>query len=151
MKPFGLMIAITLVVGFRASGQEPIEHLTADQKVYETMYDPTPLAVPPHLVLEPPKARYHVRTREFESEVVTDSGQDRSAEHHASAGVLPHEKVAKHFLHADKTTRAVPIPGATRAPMWKTPYSYGHFGASRNRQWSLQHGYQNAYTQWTLR
>ena len=90
------MIAITLVVGFRVLGQEPIGHLTAGQEGYETTSPPTPPAVRPHLVLEPPKVPHHGRAREFESEVVTD-GQDRSAEHHASAGLLPHEKVAKHF------------------------------------------------------
>ena len=43
------------------------------------------------------------------------------------------------------------IPGATVAPNWKTPYSYGHFGAEGKRHWTRQHGYRDRYLQWTLR
>lgn len=43
------------------------------------------------------------------------------------------------------------IPGATVAPRWKTPYSYGHFGAEGKRHWTRQHGYRDRYLQWTLR
>lgn len=44
-----------------------------------------------------------------------------------------------------------PIPGATVAPRWKTPYSYGHFGAEGKRSWTRQHGYRDRYLQWSLR
>jgi len=150
-KPFAWLIAITSLIGLQVQGQEPLEHMTADQKAYETAYDSVPLAAPPHLVLEPPKLRRNGDAGSFRGEVVTESGQYPTTETSSHQGVLPHEKVAEHFLHADKTARAVAIPGATRAPVWKTPYSYGHFGASRNRQWAKHHGFNNDYTQWTLR
>lgn len=44
-----------------------------------------------------------------------------------------------------------PIPGATVEPRWKTPYSYGYFGAEGKRQWTRQHGYRDRYLQWSLR
>lgn len=54
-------------------------------------------------------------------------------------------------IHANKQTRPVAIHQAVRAPVWKQPYSYGHFGAAHTRQWSLHHGHQQKYSQWTLR
>jgi hypothetical protein len=33
---------------------------------------------------------------------------------------------------------------------WKTPYSYGYFGASSTRQWSLHYGYRDRSTEWRL-
>jgi hypothetical protein len=53
--------------------------------------------------------------------------------------------------HAHKTPRPIAIPGANRTTGWKQPYSYGHFGAKHNRQWSIHHGHQRSYTQWTFR
>ncbi|PHQ32589.1 hypothetical protein [Rhodopirellula bahusiensis] len=43
------------------------------------------------------------------------------------------------------------IPAATVQPRWKTPYSYGYFGAEGKRHWSRQHGYQDRSLQWSLR
>lgn len=54
-------------------------------------------------------------------------------------------------LHGPKRSYPVELSGATRVPVWKQPYSYGHFGASHTRHWSLHHGHQRSYTQWTLR
>jgi len=53
--------------------------------------------------------------------------------------------------HANKTSRSIAIPDAPRTTGWKQPYSYGHFGAKHNRQLSIHHGHQRAYTQWTFR
>ena len=53
--------------------------------------------------------------------------------------------------HADKTPRSPAIPQASRTTGWKQPYSYGHFGANHNRQWSVHHGHQRSHTQWTFR
>jgi hypothetical protein len=53
--------------------------------------------------------------------------------------------------HADKTPRSPAIPQASRTTGWKQPYSYGHFGAKHNRQWSVHHGHQRSHTQWTFR
>lgn len=53
--------------------------------------------------------------------------------------------------HLDKTPRSTAIPQASRTSGWKHPYSYGHFGATHNRQWSVHHGHQRSHTQWTFR
>lgn len=53
--------------------------------------------------------------------------------------------------HMHKTPRPTAIPQASRTTGWKQPYSYGHFGAKHNRQLSIHHGHQRAYTQWTFR
>jgi hypothetical protein len=53
--------------------------------------------------------------------------------------------------HAHKTPRSTAIPQASRTTGWKQPYSYGHFGAKHNRQWSVHHGHQRSHTQWTFR
>lgn len=43
------------------------------------------------------------------------------------------------------------IPQARQREVWKTPFSYGYFGASGTRQWSMHHGYRDRYTEWRLR
>ncbi|WP_168563774.1 hypothetical protein [Crateriforma spongiae] len=43
------------------------------------------------------------------------------------------------------------VPSAATRPTWKTPYSYGYFGARGSRHWSRQYGYRDGYSQWTLR
>jgi len=43
------------------------------------------------------------------------------------------------------------LPESNRRPTWKTPYSYGHFGASGKRHWSLHNGYRDRVTEWRLR
>ncbi len=40
------------------------------------------------------------------------------------------------------------IPEASQREVWKTPYSYGYFGASGKRRWSKHYGYRNGYTEW---
>lgn len=40
------------------------------------------------------------------------------------------------------------LPMANQRETWKTPYSYGHFGASGKRHWSKHHGYRDRYTEW---
>ncbi|MCG8648192.1 MAG: hypothetical protein MI861_00075 [Pirellulales bacterium] len=40
------------------------------------------------------------------------------------------------------------IPRAHARETWKRPYSYGYFGASPSRQWTLHYGYRDRYTQW---
>jgi len=51
----------------------------------------------------------------------------------------------------NKTPASPAIPQANRMTGWKQPYSYGHFGAVHNRQWSLHRGHQNSHLQWTYR
>lgn len=113
-----------------------------------TAYFPAaPFTSAPHLVLQQPP------TQKAEGNVVItdEAGQSVAVDPHGQATAHSQGMSVAHFLHAEKMPRPVSIPGATRMPVWKTPYSYGHFGASRNRQWSLHHGHQHAYTQWTLR
>jgi hypothetical protein len=81
---------------------------------------------PPHLVIESPEVR---------------AAQDPTAWHGHGH---PH-------AHGRKPPYPAAISGANRVPVWKQPYSYGHFGASHTRHWSLHHGHQRNYTQWTLR
>ena len=53
----------------------------------------------------------------------------------------------KRKLNPSPTT----IPFAKESVGWKAPYSYGYFGATGKRQWSLHHGYRDRHTDWTLR
>ena len=54
-------------------------------------------------------------------------------------------------IHRRLQSRSAAIPHAAVRGVWKTPYSYGYFGASGERRWTRQHGYRDHYTQWTLR
>jgi len=114
---------------------------------------------PPHLVLEVPRPRpaahWSTANVPVEGEVVTEEDEsmresDVVKDLHEGADRVK-EKVHGHFVHADKMGKPVAIPEAIRVPVWKTPYSYGHFGAKRNRQWSLHNGHQQTSAQWTLR
>lgn len=42
------------------------------------------------------------------------------------------------------------LPQARERQTWKTPYSYGYFGAGNTRQWTLHHGYRDRYSEWRL-
>lgn len=57
--------------------------------------------------------------------------------------------VGEHWVKNPQTRPT--IPAATVQPRWKTPYSYGYFGAEGKRHWSRQHGYQDRSLQWSLR
>jgi len=117
----------------------------------------------PHLVLESPRPQkpghpgMHGHTgmnghvQSGEPVMVDEFGNVIQNHQPREKGTYPHEVVHDHFLHADKMTPPPAIPQASRVPVWKTPYSYGHFGASRTRQWSFHRGHQEGYTQWTLR
>jgi hypothetical protein len=114
---------------------------------------------PPHLVLEPPRPRpqnaYPSHGTQYgvveDGTVVGPYEVSPQASQAPAASSSHHDKLKNQFLHADKREQPVAIPNANRVPVWKTPYSYGHFGASRNRQWSLHRGHQESYLQWTLR
>ncbi len=69
-----------------------------------------------------------------------DRSDGRRSDHHPHLPIL-----------ANNAGRPATIPDAQRTPLWKAPYSYGHFGAAPRRQWSLHHGHQQTYTQWSLR
>lgn len=108
-----------------------------------------PFSSIPHLVLQPPPPPKHAA--EGEIVITEDAGLVGPADPRSQARAHTQGTGNSHFLHADKMPRPVGIPGATRLPVWKTPYSYGHFGASRTRQWSLHRGHQQSFMQWTLR
>jgi hypothetical protein len=115
---------------------------------------------PPHLVLETPRPRPHGVNQSHgviygaveENAVVHTEGASHGGPQASPDPISEHaDKLKNQFLHGDKQERAAAIPNANRVGVWKTPYSYGHFGASRNRQWSLHRGHKESYTQWTLR
>jgi len=56
----------------------------------------------------------------------------------------PHTSHRRRILPAPAT-----IPAAIEQPRWKTPYSYGYFGAKPKPSWTKHHGYRDNYTQWT--
>ena len=57
-----------------------------------------------------------------------------------------------HLLHhhAQQVPPAV-IPDAAQREVWKSPYSYGYFGASGTRRWTRHHGYRDRGKEWRLR
>ena len=65
------------------------------------------------------------------------------------------KKRATHPPHSNYVRRFQPapavIPGAAEQTQWKTPYSYGYFGASSTRHWSMHHGHRDRYTEWRLK
>jgi hypothetical protein len=76
---------------------------------------------------------------------------ESTARHHAHHAPKTH---VPRPPHAGLRRRIAPppamLPEANRRDTWKAPYSYGYFGASGKRHWSLSHGYRDRYTQWDL-
>lgn len=70
------------------------------------------------------------------------------ASHHHAASHYPHPPhlAIKRRLQPPPAT----LPQAATQNVWKTPYSYGYFGASGKRHWSRHHGYRDRYIQWQL-
>ena len=145
----GGFAAISLFLTVSSRGEEflPPEYAPAE--------NPTTMALP-HLVIEATRPRKHPK-HAIEETIIYDDAWNASHEppaeepQHVKFHEKLHDKVAPHFLHADKTPRPVAIPNANRVPVWKAPYSYGHFGASRNRHWSFHNGHQQTFSQWTFR
>jgi hypothetical protein len=54
-------------------------------------------------------------------------------------------------LHHQVQAPPAVIPNATRRETWKTPYSYGHFGASHTRSWNRHNAYRDNVTEWRLK
>ncbi|EMI19005.1 secreted protein [Rhodopirellula maiorica SM1] len=52
--------------------------------------------------------------------------------------------------HQRKVGTPAMIPQAKESARWKTPYSYGYFGATGKRSWSKHTGYRDRYTEWIL-
>ena len=112
----------------------------------------------PHQVLEPPAAESSHRPW-----VALPTGQHAwgqeiprvVTEFNAWAGGLGNSRVFPRPPTNPIVQRLQPsapeIPQAVREPTWKTPHAYGHFGATRNRQWTRQHGFRDRETRWTYR
>lgn len=85
----------------------------------------------PHQVLVPP-----------DRQISNDSNVARRSKPHPLA----------HLKHR-RTIQPPPamMPESHRHPTWKTPYSYGYFGSSGSRHWSVHHGYRDHVTEWRLR
>lgn len=78
-----------------------------------------------------------------------------NAPDHYVAGPLQSDlRESYHPPHFDMRRRFMPpqatILEARQSPSWKTPYSYGYFGASGKRHWSLHHGSRDRATTWNL-
>lgn len=148
------LMTFAAVFSAPAAGHEilPPENDPPDSYV-QSAYAPTDLSMmnPPHLVLEAPRPTKPKHGHVEETVVYDESGVATHEPTKPSFHEHVDEKVSKHVLHADKMSRPPAIPDANRIPVWKTPYSYGHFGATRNRQWSFHNGYQQTYSQWTRR
>lgn len=136
--------------------------MTANAQYGGAIHPPASLAAMPHLVIEPPPTR-HGRPANLsaagwgdesllwhDDAAVIDAAATQTAPRNGS--VKPHHDWQRAIpSHADRTPSPPPIPQASRAPVWKQPYSYGYFGAQHNRQWSVHHGHQRSHTQWTFR
>jgi hypothetical protein len=57
-----------------------------------------------------------------------------------------------HLIH-HHTRHVAPavIPDGTLREVWKSPFSYGYFGASGSRRWIRHFGYRDRDTEWRLR
>lgn len=76
------------------------------------------------------------------------SGKHATTEYHSSKRLVhPPFSPYRRRMQPDPPT----LPGANQRETWKTPYSYGYFGASGTRHWSLHHGYRDRYTEWRLK
>lgn len=52
--------------------------------------------------------------------------------------------------HLPQESRAV-VHDVSRIPVWKTPYSYGYFGAKDSKHWHRHHGYRDRSLEWQYR
>jgi hypothetical protein len=70
----------------------------------------------------------------------TDGGAHQKAERQHP----PHSSLLR------RTPKPAVLPEADQRETWKTPYSYGYFGASGTRHWNMHHGYRDRYVEWRL-
>jgi len=62
----------------------------------------------------------------------------------------PHRPPHTRLWHGRIEAVPATVPQAQQKAAWKSPYSYGYFGASGKRHWSKHHGYRQRYTEWRL-
>ncbi|MGB7326844.1 MAG: hypothetical protein WBD31_18350 [Rubripirellula sp.] len=118
--------------------------------------DPLPAPLPAHQVITAPrpkpKARSHGGAGVDRAGGSLHGGMhDGLANHHDAdrrslTSPLPPGYRLHHHIQAPTAT----IPNAVRRESWKTPYSYGYFGASGTRSWSRHTSYRDNKTEWRL-
>ncbi|QDV65029.1 hypothetical protein Pan14r_27320 [Crateriforma conspicua] len=148
--------------GFESAAQHDATQPSAWQ--HADTWQPTP---PPHRILRSPASRStRPVTDPHSSSAVVGPPQSMpgtppppqvsSATHHVKR-VWDHATSGPWSASVNRKWDAMnqkpgpAIPSAATRPAWKTPYSYGYFGARGSRHWSRQYGYRDGYSQWTLR
>ena len=72
----------------------------------------------------------------------------------------PHREETLHFRSArhppithreGPRTESAVVSGASQVPVWKTPFSYGYFGARGTKHWHWHHGYRDRRSEWMYR
>lgn len=126
----------------RRSIQRLSVYRTYEPETYSSAHRRDAVTLPPaHRVLEAPH-HHHVAGRH-------GTGHPSSGEHRMDDRGEPihppHSELARQLESGPPT-----IPEARQRAIWKAPYSYGYFGAERNRHWSLHHGFREKYTEWRL-
>jgi hypothetical protein len=120
------------------AGPPPIDVLRA-QSAPGTMSSPPPF----HQVIRAPRMENSGSGHELFS-----GGRHSTAVPTSSGAVHPPVHLLRH--HTAQAPPAV-IPDASQREVWKTPYSYGYFGASGSRQWTRHFGYRDRDKEWRLR
>jgi hypothetical protein len=104
-----------------------------------SQFDGAPLAMPPvHELIRTPRLEYQG--------VPAPPSSTHVRSHTNPVHPLPH------LIHqrTSPASSAV-IPGVPQREVWKTPFSYGYFGASGSRHWIRHYGYRDRDKEWRLR
>jgi len=104
--------------------------------------------LPLNALRQPTHSHHILRSPEKTLPQKNASGKHATTEHHFSKRLVhPPYSPYRRRMQPDPPT----LPGGNQRETWKTPYSYGYFGASGTRHWSLHHGYRDRYTEWRLK
>jgi hypothetical protein len=82
--------------------------------------------------------------------VIQSPTKPKKTTRHSSQAPVPRHPSFAHHHRMLQPTPAL-LPEAKQRETWKTPYSYGYFGASGTRHWTKHHGYRDRHTEWRLR
>ena len=78
----------------------------------------------------------------------TRAGHPATTNPTPKSGIDPVPHLLNH--HATQPPAAA-IPDASYREVWKSPFSYGYFGASGSRKWTRHFGYRDRDKEWRLR
>jgi hypothetical protein len=112
-------------------------------QVGSTPFDGASIAEPPlHQVIRSPRIEYQGSHQ---------GSPVHSSSTHVRSNTNPVHPLP-HLIH-QHTTRTSPavIPSASQREVWKTPFSYGYFGANGSRHWIRHYGYRDRDKEWRLR